>query len=31
MHYFSNIAKDPQTVTTVDEWEDFGDLIDFGF
>lgn len=31
MHYFSNLANDPQITPVIDEWEDFGDLTDFGF
>ncbi len=31
MHYFSNIEKDTQNTPVADEWDDFGDLINFRF
>lgn len=31
MHYFPNFFKNPQDKPTIDEWEEFGDLIEFGF
>jgi hypothetical protein len=31
MQYFSLITKNTPNTPVVDEWDDFGDIIDFGF